>query len=68
MKLGLFLAGLFAVLSLNACGGGGEKPSTQSQAAVQKQVDEAKATLQSKADALARQASASPQPEKEPKK
>lgn len=68
MRLKLFLAGLLAALSLAACGGEGEKPSTQSQATVQKQVDEAKATLQGKADALARQASASPQPEKEPKK
>jgi len=68
MKAGLFVAGLFAVLTLAGCGGG-DKPAT-GDAALQKQADAARASLQEKADALARQASISPPPpaEKEKKK
>jgi len=66
MKFGVFLAGLIA-LSLSACGGG-DKPSAASDPALQRQADVAKATLQEKADALARQASMSPPPPAEKKK
>lgn len=67
MKISVMIAGIFAVLALSACGGG-EKVSSDSEIALQKQADVAKATLQEKADTLARQASISPPPPAEKKK
>jgi uncharacterized lipoprotein YehR (DUF1307 family) len=61
MKLSLMVVTLFAVITLSACGGS-EKASAHADAALQKQADVAKATLQEKADAMARQASMSPPP------
>ena len=62
MKL---LAIVLAVF-LSACGSG-DKASAHSEAALQKQADVAKATLQQKADAMAREASMSPPPPAEKK-
>lgn len=59
MKFDLILVGL--LLTLSACGGS-EKASSQNDPALQRQADVAKATLQEKADAMARQASMSPPP------
>lgn len=67
MKIGVIIVGMFTVLALSACGGG-EKVSSDSEIALQKQADVAKATLQEKADTLARQASMSPPPPAEKKK
>jgi len=63
----LVMVCLCAALSLAACGGG-DKASAKNNAAMQKQADIAKATLQEKADALARQASVSPPPPPPPQK
>ena len=60
MKYVLFLVSLFTALSLTACGG--DKPSAHNDPVLQRQADVAKATLQEKADELARQASISPPP------
>lgn len=59
--------GLALVWALTACGGG-EKAASDGEIALQKQADMAKATLQQKADALARQASMSPPPPVEKRK
>ncbi len=64
MKKSIFC--LLVVLSLAACGSG-EKAAT-SDAALKKQADVAKATLQQKADAMAREASMLPPPPAEKKK
>ncbi len=66
MKSGLLIASLFTTVVLTACGG--DKTSANNDPALQKQADIAKATLQEKADALARQASMSPPPPPEKKK
>jgi len=66
MKSDWLAAGLVVALTMTACGG--DKPSANNDPALQKQADVAKATLQEKADALARQASMSPAPPAEKKK
>ncbi len=69
MKQSVLMVSLLAALALTACGGG-DKPSANNDPALQRQADVARASLQEKADALARQASISPPPpaEKEKKK
>ena len=67
MKVGMLIVGIGMATVLTACGGG-EKVASDSEIALQKQADMAKATLQQKADALARQASMSPPPPAEKKK
>ena len=62
VMIGISMAGVLA-----ACGGG-EKVASDNEIALQKHADMAKATLQQKADALARQASMSPPPPAEKKK
>jgi hypothetical protein len=62
----LLIIGLLAALSLTACGR--EKIAANNDPVLQKQADVAKASLQEKADALARQASMSPPPPPEKKK
>lgn len=69
MKFNFKISFTIIMLSLSACGGS-DKNSTPvtADAALQHQADVAKATLQEKADALARQASMSPPPPAEKKK
>jgi hypothetical protein len=67
MKSGFYIVGLFAALFLTACGGE-NKTSANNDPALQRQADIARATLQEKADALARQASVSPPPPADDKK
>ena len=66
MKVSMMI-GMGMASALTACGGG-EKVASDNEIALQKQADMAKATLQQKADALARQASMSPPPPAEKKK
>ena len=61
MKSIRYIIVLFAALSLMACGNQ-DKPSAHNDPAMQIKADVAKASLQEKADALARQASISPPP------
>ena len=67
MKINVKVIGIGMALILTACGGG-EKVASDSEISLQKQADLAKATLQQKADELARQASMSPPPPAEKKK
>ena len=67
MEFRVIMVSLFAVLSLTACGSK-DKTSANNDPVLQRQADVAKATLQEKADALARQASMSPPPPPEKKK
>lgn len=66
MKVGLLIAGVLTMTVLSACGGGGQSANAPDPA-LQKQADVAKATLQEKADAMARQGSMSPPPPAEKK-
>ncbi len=67
MKMSMKIIRIGMTLILTACGGG-EKVASVSEISIQKQVDLAKATLQQKADELARQASMSPPPPAEKRK
>ena len=63
MKRSLLFVAIPTVLMLSACGGGTESSSSSNNdQAVQRKMGEAKASLQEKADALARGASMSPPP------
>ncbi len=63
MKIGVIIIGTVTALILSACGGGTDSShSANTDPVLQKKADVAKASLQEKADAMARNASMTPPP------